>query len=91
MLAECRMDHTAVEQYLGCIRYAVKGLQCLVELVAIVAGEGCHPGFDFLTPPSAINSEGRRIGAQEEGTYLLQRHDECSSLVTRQYGVVKPQ
>jgi hypothetical protein len=42
------MDDTAVEENLGCIRDAVKDLQCLVELVVVVAGEGCHPGFDFL-------------------------------------------
>jgi hypothetical protein len=48
MLAECRMDDTTVEENLGCVRNAIKHLQCLVELVAVVAREGCHPGFDFL-------------------------------------------
>jgi hypothetical protein len=48
MLAECRMDDTAVEQDLGCIGDAFEDLQCLVELVCVIAGEGCHPGFDFL-------------------------------------------
>ena len=42
------MDDTAVEQNLGRVRDAVERLQCLVELVVVVAGEGCHPGFDFL-------------------------------------------
>jgi hypothetical protein len=49
MLSECRMDDTAVEQNFGCVGDSVEDLQCLVELVVVVAGEGCHPGFDFLS------------------------------------------
>jgi hypothetical protein len=67
------MDDTAVEQDLGSVRDAVKDLQCLVELVVVVAGEGCHPGFDFLTPLSVLDfrrkahtgAEGRRAPASE--------------------------
>jgi hypothetical protein len=48
VLAKCRMDDAAVEQNLRGVRDAVKRLQCVVKLVGVVAGEGCHPGFDFL-------------------------------------------
>ena len=51
MLTECGMDYAAVEEDLGCIGDLVKDLQCDVELVVVVAGEGCHPRLDFLTPP----------------------------------------
>jgi hypothetical protein len=65
MLAECRMDDTAVEQDLGCVGDAVKDLQCLVELVVVVAGEGCHPGFDFL--PYISNGVERKAHSAAEG------------------------
>lgn len=50
MLSKCGMNHTAVEQNLGCVGDLIEDFQCLVELVVVVAGEGCHPGLDFLTP-----------------------------------------
>ena len=75
MLAQCRMDDTAIEQNLGGVGDAVKRLQCLVELVVVVAGEGCHPGFDFL-PHLSVIELGRSGDAREEGAHLLQRHDE---------------
>jgi hypothetical protein len=65
MLAECRMDDTAVEQNLGCVGDAVEDLQCLVELVVVVAGEGCHPGFDFL--PHVSNRLERKAHSGAEG------------------------
>jgi hypothetical protein len=65
VLAECRMDDTAVEQNLGSVRDAVKDLQCLVELVVVVAGEGCHPGFDFL--PAVSTGLGRKAHSGAEG------------------------
>lgn len=52
------MNDTAIEQNLGGVGDAVEGLQCLVELVVVVVGEGCHPGFDFLPRASAIDSAG---------------------------------
>jgi hypothetical protein len=58
MFAECRMDYTAVEEDLGSVGDLVKHLQCVVELVAIVAGKGCHPGFDFLPHYQQLNAEG---------------------------------
>ena len=48
MLSECGVDHTAVEQDLGRVGDLVEDFQCLVEFVVVVAGEGCHPGLDFL-------------------------------------------
>jgi hypothetical protein len=42
------MDDAAVEENLRGVRDAFERLQCFVELVGVVAGEGCHPGFDFL-------------------------------------------
>lgn len=48
MLTESGMDDTAIEQNLGSIGDAVKDLQSFVEFVVVVAGKGCHPGFDFL-------------------------------------------
>ena len=48
MLAESGMDYAAVEQNLGRVGDLVKDLQCDVKLVVVVAGEGCHPGLDFL-------------------------------------------
>jgi hypothetical protein len=73
MLTECGMDDTTVEQNLGCVGDAVKDLQCLIKLVVVVAGEGCHPGFDFLNPTISIwlgrkahsGAEGRRAPASE--------------------------
>jgi len=69
------MDDTAVEQDLGGVGDALEDLQCLVELVVIVAGEGCHPGFDFLPRyqlllsrkegafgPSRLRAEGPKAG-----------------------------
>jgi hypothetical protein len=53
----------------------VKDLQCDIELVVVVAGEGCHPGFDFLPRGLAIGL-GKSGWVQEEGAHLLQRHDE---------------
>lgn len=50
MLTECGMNYAAVEQNLGCVGDLVKDLQCDVELVVVVAGEGCHPRLDFLAP-----------------------------------------
>jgi hypothetical protein len=61
------MDYTAVEQDLGRIRDLVKHSQCDIEFVVIVAGEGCHPGFDLLPHLLAIDSEvatGRRRKAR---------------------------
>lgn len=75
MLAESGMNHAAVEQNLGRVGDLVKDLQCDVKLVVVVAGEGCHPGFDFLPRLSAIGL-GRNKQTQEEGAHLLQRHDE---------------
>jgi hypothetical protein len=69
------MYYAAVEQNLGGVGDLVKDLQCDVELVVVVAGEGCHPGFDFLPHLSAIEL-GRSDWVQEEGAHLLQRHDE---------------
>lgn len=48
MLSKRGVNNTAVEQNLGRVRDAVKRLQRLVELVAVVVAEGCHPGLDFL-------------------------------------------
>ena len=48
MLSKRGMNYTAVEQDLGCVGNLVEDSQCLVELVVVVAGEGCHPGLDFL-------------------------------------------
>ena len=75
MLAESGMNHAAVEQNLGRIGDCVKDLQCDVELIVVVAGEGCHPGFDFL-PHLSVIELGRSGDAREEGAHLLQRHDE---------------
>lgn len=52
------MDHAAIKQNLGCVGDLLEDLQCHVEFVVVVAGEGCHPGFDFLAFLSAI--AGRR-------------------------------
>lgn len=72
------MDDTAIEQDLGGVGDAVEDFQCLVELVVVVAGEGCHPGFDFLFQPSAhcFNMEGALVHRRR--AHLLQRHDEWS-------------
>jgi hypothetical protein len=75
MLAECCMDYAAVEQNLGRVGNLVKDLQCDIELVVVIAGEGCHPGFDFLPRGLAI-ALGKSGWVQEEGAHLLQRHDE---------------
>lgn len=48
MFSKCGMNNTAIEQNLGSIRNLVEDLQCLIELVIVVAGEGCHPGLNFL-------------------------------------------
>lgn len=48
VLAECGMDYAAVEQNLGCVGDLLKDLESNVEFVVVVAGEGCHPGLDFL-------------------------------------------
>jgi hypothetical protein len=48
------MDYAAVEQDLGSVRDLIKHSQCHIEFVVIVAGEGCHPGFDFLCRLLAI-------------------------------------
>jgi len=48
MFAESRVDDAAIEQDLGGVGDLVKDLQCDVEFIVVVAGEGCHPGFDFL-------------------------------------------
>ena len=72
MLAESGMNHAAVEQNLGRVGDLVKDLQCDVKLVVVVAGEGCHPGFDFLPHVSDrlerkahSGAEGRRVPASE--------------------------
>lgn len=75
MFAKRRMDDTAVEQNLGCVGDLVKDLQCVVELVVVVASEGCHPGFDFLPRNQQLSLE-RALRSLEEGAHLLQRHDE---------------
>lgn len=56
------MDYAAVEQNLGCVGDLLKDLESNVEFVVVVAGEGCHPGFDFLCAKSAI---GGRAAADE--------------------------
>lgn len=48
MFTERGVNNTTVEQDLGCVGDLVENFQCLVELVVVVAGEGCHPGLDFL-------------------------------------------
>lgn len=48
MLSKRSMNDTAIKENLGGIRDSVERLQCLVELVVVVGGKGCHPGLDFL-------------------------------------------
>jgi hypothetical protein len=91
MLAECRMDDTAVEQNLGCVGDSVEDLQCLVELVVVVAGEGCHPGFDFLPHISELTRAKGALGRRGKARTCFRDMTSVLSLVTRQYGVVKPQ
>jgi hypothetical protein len=69
------MDYAAVEQNLGGVRDLVEDGQCHIEFVVVIAGEGCHPGLDFLSHLLAIGL-GRSDRVQEEGAHLLQRHDE---------------
>jgi hypothetical protein len=59
------MDYTAVEEDLGSVGDLVEDLQCVVELVVVVAGEGCHPGFDFLPHYQQLHSEGAIV--RQEG------------------------
>jgi len=48
MFSKSRMNHTTIEQNLGCVGDRIEDFQCLVEFVVVVASEGCHPGLDFL-------------------------------------------
>lgn len=48
MLAESGVDDAHVEQNLGRIGYCVELLQCLIELVIVVAPQGGDPGLYFL-------------------------------------------
>jgi hypothetical protein len=89
------MDDTAVEEYLGSVGDAVKRLQCLVELVAVVMAEGCHPSLDFLPYLAVVRAEGavvRAEGAMGSGSVHTCFRDmtRVSTKYTRQYGVVKP-
>jgi len=38
MLAQCRMNHTAVEQNLGGVRDLIKHLEGILEVVVVIAG-----------------------------------------------------
>ena len=65
MFSKCGVNHAAVEQNLGCVGNTVEDFQCLVELVAVVAGEGCHPGLDFL-PHYVSDRSGRSAGTTQQ-------------------------
>jgi hypothetical protein len=52
---------------------------------------GLPPRFRFPTPPLAVCSEGRRIGRRGKARTCFRDMTSVLSLVTRQYGVVKPQ
>jgi hypothetical protein len=82
------MDDTAVEEYLGSVGDAVKRLQCLVELVAVVMAEGCHPSLDFLPYLAVVRAEGA-MGSRSVHT-CFRDMTRVSTKYTRQYGVVKP-
>ncbi len=70
------MDNTAVEEDLRCVGDAVKGLQCLIKLILVVALERCHPGFNFLFPSEQLTHKSTIV--QTGGAHLLQRHVEGS-------------
>jgi hypothetical protein len=52
---------------------------------------GLPPRFRFPTPPLAVCSDGRRIGRRGKARTCFRDMTSVLSLVTRQYGVVKPQ
>jgi hypothetical protein len=89
MFAQGRMDDTAVEENLGSVGDLVKHLQCLIELIVVVAREGCHPGFDFLPRNQQLT---RKVHSNRRRKVRTCFRDMTSDLhvVTRQYGVVKP-
>lgn len=87
MFTERRVDDTAIEQNFGCVRDTVKGLQCLLKVVVVVAAEGCHPGFDFL-PRNQLRELGREVRERKRKARTCFRDmTNVHSLVTRQYGV----
>jgi hypothetical protein len=53
--------------------------------------QGLPPRFRFPTPPLAVYSDGRRIGRRGKARTCFRDMTSVLSLVTRQYGVVKPQ
>ena len=80
------MDDTAIKQNLGCVGDLLKDLQGHIEFIVVVAGEGCHPGFDFLPVYQQLKAI---WGAVERTCFRDMTSD--FHLFTRQYGVVKPQ
>jgi hypothetical protein len=68
MLAQRRMDYTAIEQYPRRLGNAIEDLQCRIEFIIVVVSECLHPRLDFLQQ-SGLNTLN-----SNSSTHLLQRH-----------------
>lgn len=48
MLAQCCIDHTAVEKYFGLVRNVIEYPQCFFEFIIIIMSKSCDPCLDLL-------------------------------------------